>query len=63
MSVDDILRAQKEISEGRVDKQGNEYAQYSWIARAGMGSRLLRNYLTLHRQQHIQDPQIKSQKI
>jgi hypothetical protein len=63
VSVDDILKAQKEISEGRVDKKGNEYAQFSWISRAGMGSRLVRQYLTLHRQQHIQEPptwQVKS---
>ena len=56
VSVDDILKAQKEISEGRVDNKGNEFAHWSWITRAGMGSRLLRNYLTLHKQQHVEDP-------
>ena len=54
--MDDILKAQKEISEGRVDNKGNEFAHWSWITRAGMGSRLLRNYLTLHKQQHVEDP-------
>ena len=45
-SIDDILSEQQKSS-----RKGQNENHWSWVKTAGMGNRLLRQYLTLHSQQ------------
>ena len=48
-SIDDILSEQQKSS-----RKGQNENHWSWVKGAGMGNRLLRQYLTLHSQQHLE---------